>query len=336
MLSIRSYFHRTNALLNVALHWWLGELGESLRLLGRIKKSNFIEFEVTQNYGVVLVDGEGNKNITGLQNISLKFNDNAILYRKIKLPAAAHKNIDKVVHYEFNKYFPMNVEDALISCEVIEPNPGEESIEVEIWSISQRVIDTHLNAIREQYGIEAKNIYIRNSEGRDLISVDISKSQRLDTEQASTRSHKSINIMILALLLALLVYPILKINMQLDKLRDEVALLETEAQPIIEIRENILEKEARFQHLISQKKENSDQAYIWSRITRYIADKAILNRMVINGKKVLLEGKTPSVERIIKIFESDKNISEVKIIGSVATIDNNSYETMNISLIINN
>jgi len=336
MLSIRSYFHSVNAILDKAWHWWVSELDEIFQSLSRIKKSKIIEFEIAKAHGVALKEGENNRNIRGMQNISLKFKDNAVLYRKIKLPVAARKNIDKVVRYEFNKYFPMNVEDALISCDVIQPGIGAESIEVEIWSISKSVVDEHLNKIREQYGSEAKNLQIRNSEDQVLISDDISRSQRNSDEQTGPGSRKAINIMIITLLLALLIYPILKIDMHLKNLQEEVTLLEIEAQPIIQTRAKILEKEERLQHLINKKKENPDQAYMWSRIAKTISDKVILTRMEINGRKVQLEGKATSVEQIIKILESDTNISDVKIIGSVSTTDNNLYETMKISLTINN
>ena len=126
MLSIQSYFRSGYAILNKAWNWWVSELVEIFHVLSHIKKSNIIEFEVSQVYWVVLKDGARTKNIRGVQNISLMFNDNAILYRKIKLPVAARKNIDKVVRYEFNKYFPINVDDALISCEVIQPGIGAE------------------------------------------------------------------------------------------------------------------------------------------------------------------------------------------------------------------
>jgi len=332
MFSSRSYFHRSIVILKNAVNWWLAELAETLRLLGHIKKPKFIEFEVTQKFGVVLKDGESNKNIGDRQNISLRFDDNAILYRKIILPAAARKNVDKVVRYEFNKYFPMNVDDALISCDVIEPDAGAESIEVEIWSISKAVIDRHLNEIRLQYAIDTKNLHIRNSKDQVLISDDISKSRRNSSNLENAGSQKVINIMIMALLLTLLIYPLLKIDMHLQKLQDEVALMEAEAQPIIELREKILQKEERFNYLINKKKENPDQAYIWSRVTKSIADKAILNRMLIKGRNVQLDGQTPSTEQIIKIFEADTEISNVRIIGSVTPTDNNRYETMKISL----
>jgi hypothetical protein len=58
--------------------------------------------------------------------------------------------------------------------------------------------------------------------------------------------------------------------------------------------------------------------------------------MEITGRKVRLEGRTASVERMINNFEADSEVSDVKIIGSVSTTEDNLYENMKISLTIDN
>ena len=336
MLSNQSYFRDSVAILGKAWHWWVGELAETLKLLARIRNSNIIDFEVLQSHGLALSNSNGITNIRGRQNIALKFNDNAILYRKLRLPAAARKDIDKVVGYEFDKYFPMNADNALVSCDVIEPGSGAESIEVEIRAIAKAVVESHLRTLREQYAIEVKNLYLTNSDDEVLITEDMSKSNRANDRQKSVVSQRMMNVMIGSLLIAVLIYPLLKLDWRLAKLQQEVAALETEAQPIIEIREKILAVEKRFQYLIDNKKKNPDQAYLWSRVSQSISDQAILKRMEINGRRVRLEGRTDSVERMINGFETDSEVSEVKIIGSVSTSEDNLYENMKISLTIDN
>jgi general secretion pathway protein L len=336
MLSNQAYFRDIVAIIGRAWHWWVGELAETLKLLARIRNLNIIDFEVLQSHGLALSNSNGIKNIRGRQNIALKFNDNAILYRKLRLPATARKDIDKVVGYEFDKYFPMDADNAFMSCEVIEPDTGAESIEVEIRAIAKAVVESHLRTLREQYAIEVKNLYLTNSNDEVLITADMSKSNRTNGDRKRVVSQRMLNVMIGSLLVALFIYPLLKLDWRLSKLEQEVAALETEAQPIIEIREKILGMEKRFQYLIDKKKKNPDQAYLWSRVSQSIVDQAILKRMEINERKVRLEGRTASVERMINSFETDSEVSEVKIIGSVSTSEDNQYENMKISLTIDN
>jgi len=164
----------------------------------------------------------------------------------------------------------------------------------------------------------------------------MSKSNRTNDDQKSVVSQRMLNMLIGSLLVALFTYPLLKLDWRLTKLQQEVAALETKARPIIEIREKILGMEGRFQYLIDKKKKKPDQAYLWSRVSRSIVDQAILKRMEINGRIVRLEGRAASVERMINSFETDSEVSEVKIIGSVSTSEDNQYENMKISLTIDN
>lgn len=317
-----------------ALQWWLGELGELLKFFGGFKKEQGIEFEVSNKDGVVYVgDGQIKPN-SGLQNIKLKIIDDALLYRKIKLPAAAGKNIAKVVGYEFYKYFPMNVDEAVFSCHIVQQGNVAESIEVEIWAVSRAIVEGYLSEIRQKYNIEIKNLAITNSNSGVLISEDVLKSLSSNKKIENSRMRKVFNSACVVLLLALLVYPILKFSWLADTLEQEISLLKKRAEPVIEVRDKIRDMERRFQYLIDRKEQNPNQVAIWSHLTKTVSNKAIIDRMSINGRNIQIEGKAPSVERLIKTLESESEIGDVKIIGPVTTTSDNLYETMKISMTI--
>jgi len=319
---------------NRALQWWLFELGETLRLITRFKKKRMLEFELSGDGEPVLSPALKKKNIGGRKNVSLKLDDKAFLYRKIKLPVAARKNIDRVIGYEFNKYFPMDAADAFFSSKVVEAKAGVVSIEVEIWAIGKTLIDMYLTMIEQRYDIEIKLLAITNTEGRVLISRDIEKARRIERSQENKASKKVLNIIIALLLLALLIYPVYKMDFYLEQQRQQIAVLEKQAQPITETRSKLRAMNKRLQVLLDRKKLNPDQAYLWSYLTRSIADKAILDRMQIQGRKVQITGKAPSVEKLIRSLESDTRIADVKIIGPVKSTDDSRFETMNLTLTV--
>lgn len=334
MLSSEINLRRGMGLLNQAIQWWLGELVAILNLFSHFKNDNRLEFEVSNQHGLSLKDQDKLLPTTGMQNIALKFCDNAVLYRKIKLPVAAGKNIEKVVGYEFYKYFPMNFDDAMVSFNIAQAGSSTDSLEVEIWAISKTVIDGYLSMIRQQHNIDIRTLTISNSDGTVLISEDVLKTQRNNRSRETILVKRALNFSIFLLLLALFSYPVIKLDGLVEDLEQQISLLEKSARPIIEVRDKIRELEKRFQYLVSKKKQNPDLAYIWSRITKTVSDKAVLDRMVINGRNVQLEGKAPSVERLIKTLESDGGISEVKIIGPVTATNDNLYETMKISMTV--
>jgi len=319
---------------NRALQWWLFELGETLRLCTRFKRKRMLEFELSSDAVPVLTHAVKRNKIGGRKNVSLKLDAKAFLYRKIKLPVAAHKNIERVIRYEFNKYFPMNAEDALFSYKVLEAKASAASIEVEIWAIGKTLIDSYLWIIRWRYAIEIKLLAITNAAGRVLITRDIEKARRIESGMENAGPKKVLNMVIALLLLALLIYPVYRMDIYLEQQRQEVALLERQSQPIIEIRAKIQALVKRFKDLVDRKQVNPDQAYLWSFITRSVIDKAILNRMQIRGRNVQITGKASSVEKLIRHLESDKRVADVKIIGPVKSTDDNRFETLNLTLMV--
>jgi hypothetical protein len=336
MQSAQHLLQNSNKTLSDSWKWWTGELSEIFNAFNSSSKNNRLQFNISRENGLERDPGTKNEAAKGLQNLSLKFNDNSIQYRKIKLPEAAARNIDKVVKYEFSKYFPMNFDDSLISSAIVPDTASRESIEVEIWSISKKLIERHLTQIYETYNIEAKKISILNSRDQCVITHDaIHLKGNHSIRKKNSISAKLLNFNLLILLIALLVYPVFKMDLYLQELENGVTLLEQEAKPVLETRNSIREEEARILKLIKIKEENPNQAYIWSRVTAIMADRVTLDKMEINGNDVKLEGKAPSAERIIKILEADKSISNVKIIGSVTPTGSGQEETLNVSMTIN-
>ncbi len=81
---------------NRALEWWSFELGETLRLLTWFNQPNFVEFEVNDDE-LLPLSGEKKTAAGARRNVKLRLDDQAFLFRRIKLPTAARKNIDRVI-----------------------------------------------------------------------------------------------------------------------------------------------------------------------------------------------------------------------------------------------
>ena len=103
MTNSKSILHNGIALLNKAMVWWLDEIREVLRLPGRLRKTPKIEFEVGHNQIPRLTSDTTRIAPGASRHIRLHFSDNALLYRKIKLPAAATRNINSVINYELGR-----------------------------------------------------------------------------------------------------------------------------------------------------------------------------------------------------------------------------------------
>jgi general secretion pathway protein L len=318
--------------LHAAVEWWLTELRDMLRQVLLFKRMKPVRLEVTTDDEPVPVDGGSNRIGRGRRNVLLQLDDNRFLYRKIKLPQAAGKNIERVIGYEFNKYFPMQAENALFSCRIVSAGTDSGSVEVEIWAVSRRQIDLYLAMIRRNLGIEVLTLYLGDSSGQARITHDLERERRRQTDPGHRRYGRLLNLLLAALAAALLAYPVVKMDAYLAAQSEEVSRLEKRARPVIEVREKIMALDKRFQVLVERKMAYPARADVWSYVTRVVADQATLQRISINGNRVHLAGQTPSVERLLRRLEQEARIGEVKIVGQVNPTKDDRFEILNLNL----
>jgi general secretion pathway protein L len=317
---------------HAALDWWLDELRDLLRQALLFRRMQPVRLEVTADDEPLPTGDAADRIGRGRRNVSLQLDDNRFLYRKIKLPRAAGKNIERVIGYEFNKYFPMQAADALFACRVVPAGADSSSVEVEIWAVSRRQIDLYLALIRRNLGIEVLTLYLGDSSGKTRITHDLERERRRQTDPGNLRYGRLLNLLLAALAAALLAYPVMKMDAYLEAQRDEVSRLEKRARPVIELRERIMALDHRFQALVYRKTAYPARADVWSYVTRVVANQATLQRLTIDGNRIHLTGQTPSVERLLRRLETEARIQEVKISGQVKPTKDNRFEVLNLSL----
>ncbi len=318
--------------LRAAVEWWLTELRDLSRQVLQFNRMKPLRMELTPDDEPLPVGGPSDRIGRGRRNVLLQLDDNRFLYRKIKLPQAAGKNIERVIGYEFNKYFPMRAEDALFSCRVVPAGADSGSVEVEIWAVSRRQIELYLALMRRNLGIEVLTLYIGGGSGQARITHDLERERRRQTTAESPRFGRLLNLLLAALAAALLAYPVMKMEAYLEAQRDEVSRLEKRARPVIELREQIMALDQRFQALVFRKTAYSARADVWSYVTRVVDDQATLQRLTIDGNRVHLTGQTRSVERLLRRLEAEARIREVKLSGQVKPTRDNRFEVLNLSL----
>ena len=209
--------------LYAAADWWLTELRDLLRQVLLFNRMKPLRMELTPDDEPLPVGGGSNRIGRGRRNVLLQLDDNRFLYRKIKLPQAAGKNIERVIGYEFNKYFPMQAENALFSCRIVPASAESGSVEVEIWAVSRRQIDLYLAMMRRNLGIEVLTLHIGDGSGQARITHDLERERRRQTTSQNPRFGRLLNLLLAALAAALLAYPVMKMEAYLDAQRDEVS-----------------------------------------------------------------------------------------------------------------
>jgi hypothetical protein len=316
---------------NQALEWWLSELRVIGGYLFRFAQKPALEFGI-DDQAMPRPSGGSAPIKAGRGDIRIKLGDNAFQYRKIKLPQSAQRDVERVVYYEFGKYFPMNAADALFSCKVVPPGNGAASVEVEIWAIGRGLVDSYVTMIRHEYSIDIRKLILSDSRGRGLIVRNIEREQRLAAGPEGRRISRMLNLMLAALVGVLVIYPVVRMDAYLARQKNEIRILEKRAQPVIELREKVMATERRFYEVADRKSENPLQAYLWSYLTRSLADRATLDRVVVQGRSIQVQGKARSVEELLRRLEADPLVTEVRIVGAVKASKDPLFEILNLSL----
>jgi len=317
--------------LDRALEWWLSELRACVESLFRFAQKPTIEFVVDAD--AVPRPADDNTAVgEGRGDIRLRLGDNAFQYRKIKLPQSAQRNVERVVYYEFDKYFPLRAEDALFSCKVIPSTKASTSVEVEIWAIGRGLVDSCVTMIRHDYDIDIRKLMLCASNGRELITRNLEREQQQAAGPEYRLRSRMLNLLLAALAAALVIYPVVRMDAYLERQQDEIEVLQKRAQPVIELRENVMAMERRFYELVDRKAEQPMQGYLWSVMTRSLDGQAILDRVSLQGRNIQVRGKARSVEALLRKLESDPLVGEVKIVGAVKASSDPLYEVLDLSL----
>lgn len=318
--------------LYAAIEWWLAELRDLARQALPFGQSKPLRLQVASNDELTPVDPDTDRIGGGRRNVLLQLDDNFFLYRKIKLPQAVGKNIERVVGYEFNKYFPMSIEDALFSCRVAAVQPNANSIEVEIWAIGRHQIDLYLAMIRRQFELDVRRLLIADSSGRTLITRNLEQEQRAQADPRQVLLGRVLNLVLAGLAAALIAYPVIRMDAYLEDQRAEIDRLERKASPIMQTREKSTALDKRFHELIERKTAYPARADIWSYLTRTVGEQAVIERISISGRRVQLSGRAPSVERLLRNLEAEGRISDVRIVGQVKPSKESGFEVLNLDL----
>ena len=314
-----------------AIDWWLNELRDILELLLGFGKRKKVEFEISADGEPVPITNTG-RAAARSGNLLLRLAESDFMYRRIKLPSAARRNIRQVVGYEFNRYFPMNSENACYSCRVATTDPAATSIEVEIWAIGKSRIDRYLSSIGERYRIRIRQLEIANEEGHVLILRDIAREASLEDAGRAGMQKRLLDFAIAGLVAIVLFYPVKRLDDWLALQQAELDRLENEAGPIIELRERSMSLNRRFGELLERVRQSPNQIGIWSQITELMAEQAELDTLEISGRNVRVVGRTRSVEALVGRLESNEKFAEVKINAPVKKAAGENHETLDLSL----
>ena len=314
--------------------WWTSELAGIYDSLLIFNKKQPLKMTVDIDEKVTLAT-EAEDTKINKKKVVISIPSRHIMYKTIRLPLNARNNVKQVIKYEFDKYFPLNIDDAYFDCKVIKP-ADTNSLNVGIWAIRKVYFNKLINKIQFRFGITIKEAVVADTQWKELITTGNTKDNRQITSANIKSRIPYYRYIISFLILLCLITPPLKMQHYNDNLTQQILLLQEEAKDIIALKSNISVIESNLSDIIKNKNTSPSITELWSELTKVIAGNGYVNHVRYHENKINLEGKANSVEKIVKLLEKNKRFSEISIDAPVRRLEQGRFESMNISFKVSN
>lgn len=314
--------------------WWTGELVNIYDALFFFNQKQPVKISVDEGGKFNLLTVLDTKKVNQTK-ILLFVPSTHVMYKAVRLPLNTRNNVKQVIEYEFDKYFPLEVNDAYFGCKVLKPAEAN-SLNVGIWAIRKNYLSKIVSKIQFRYGLEVKTAIVVNEQWQELITTrNIKNKNQSDSanEKLSIPYYRYIVGILIALIL---VTPLVKMQIHNENLLQQIKELENEAKDVILLKNNIASIENSLNDLVDNKKSTPSVTELWSELTKIISGNGYVNNVRYYKEKINLEGKANSVEKIVKLLEQNKRFTDISIDAPVRRLEQGRYESMSISFKVSN
>ncbi len=315
--------------LNYWVDWWLNEL---------VSIYEACTYALAKQACLVTVGGNNELTISNRENLNrgklkIVLPEKRVMYREIILPDSAAGNIEKILEFEFNKYFPVAVSDVVYASTT---SPlGSSKTSVQVWAVKRDYLERVLEAIETSCNVAIKHYSLADGTGKEYLQAKRSRNAVSRKTSRNTVYDRLYRLVIPVLIITCLSIPVYKMQMYIDEAQQNISRLEQDAGELIKVRNEILVIEDRLNNLIKRKNARYKVTQIWAQLSDILKNQAEVARVTYKNNKIHIQGKARSVERIIKQFEANDMFSKISIDAPVRNIRNSNYETMKISLAVN-
>ena len=314
--------------------WWTSELAGIYDSSLIYNKKKPLKITVDADDKVTLATEAEDKKINK-KKVVISIPSRHLMYKTIRLPLNARNNVRQVIKYEFDKYFPLNIDDAYFDCKVIK-SAETNSLNVGIWAIRKVYLNKLINKLQFRFGITIKQTVVANAQWQELITTGNIKDNRQITSANDKSRIPYYRYIVSFLILLCLITPPLKMQHYNENLAQQIILLEEEAKEIIALKSNISLIESSLNDIVKYKNTSPSITELWSELTKIIAGNGYVNHVRYHENKINLEGKANSVEKIVKLLEKNNRFSEISIDAPVRRLEQGRFESMNISFKVSN
>lgn len=338
--------------------WWLGELRQSVpagvgRLFDRETATLTIRVEVSvarfelrtregeHLLGVVnLLAGDGDTLNSFRRDVlselpadlvtQVYLSGDQLLVSDQYLPLATEANLGGVLGFEIDRLTPFPKDQVVFGYRRGQRYPEKEKVLVGLFALPRRNLD-FLLARLELLGLSPQGIYPENFRGEETLNL-LPESLRPAQEALWNVRAKRLGVMALALLGALILYPLFQLNNQIDSLEQKVEELR-EAATVVGSKQSLLAARLAAQDtLVARKNQMPLKLAIVQEVTHLLPDNTWVSRLRVDDQTVDLQGESSKASDLIELLEQSGQFQNVQFISPVTVNPSTNMERYEIKM----
>jgi general secretion pathway protein L len=262
--------------------------------------------------------------------IVLVLNDDITIRKVINLPLAAYDNLQQVIGFELNRYTPFTTEQAYFSAIPIgKTDYGQ--IKVFLVLTPKQCLDNlmqkliHLQIFPDKVDCDNAN---HNKQDYDLLP----DKYRPIEDNYKKNIRRMTSFIMVALLLAVLVVPVWRLDNTVDVLGGKIKLFEKQFNKVIQQQHEIQELYNQTDALIKVKTNVPIVIAILKELSHLLHDDTWLINLQFGGNKLQIQGVSPNASALIGLLEASDVFTNVMFVSPITQDKNSGKERFQISL----
>ena len=245
----------------------------------------------------------------------LLLDEQSVLRRELRLPAAAEDGLSRVVSFEIDRQTPFRPDQVYFDSQVIARDTVARQVQVEMVVVPKPLLDAQVNRV-VRLGVALDGIDV-DSDGR-RIGVNLLPEARR-AHHSSTRLRWNFILAGFAVVLLGLVMwqSLLQREQALQQMQEAVNAVRAEAHEVAELKKSLTEAVAAANFLAERKSKAPVIIDVLNELTVLLPDDTWLERVNLQERELQLQGQAPEAAKLIGLLQSAKTFSSPTFTGVI-------------------
>jgi general secretion pathway protein L len=260
----------------------------------------------------------------------LCLNNQQAIQKVVLLPAAVKDNLAQVMAYELDKYTPFNSEQVYFSTQIIS-QAADGQLEV-LLVLTPRPILDELLQILTAAKIQVDQVLHENKRvepvGYNLLPAD----QQRQKNRFSRMLIIGLSVMASLLLMALLLFPVVTGQNQVDELKRKISALSQQTQQVQWQHRQMDQLQAQAEQIVELKQAQPFLNPILNELTRLLPDNTWLSHFKFQQGKIQIQGQSGTASSLIETLENSLLFENVRFVSPLTQDKRTGLERFRISM----